>query len=32
MTLYRQKTQGAWVDVFDTIEQDLCSLLQQKLI
>jgi tetratricopeptide (TPR) repeat protein len=30
ITLYRQKTQGAWVDVFDTIEQDLRSLLQQK--
>jgi Tfp pilus assembly protein PilF len=30
MTLYRQKSRGDWVDVFDTIEWDLRSLLQQK--
>ena len=30
MTLYRQKFRGVWVDVFDTIERDLRSLLQQK--
>jgi hypothetical protein len=30
MTLYRQKSRGNWVDVFDTIERDLRSLLQQK--
>jgi tetratricopeptide (TPR) repeat protein len=30
MTLYRQKSRGDWIDVFDTIERDLSSLLQQK--
>jgi len=30
MTLCRQTFRGDWVDVFDTIEQDLLSLLQQK--
>ena len=30
MTLYRQKNRGDWVGVFDTIEQDLRSLLEQK--
>ena len=30
LTLYRQKTQGDWATVFATIEQDLCSLLNQK--
>jgi tetratricopeptide (TPR) repeat protein len=30
ITLYRQKSRGDWVDVFDTIERDLRSLLQQK--
>ena len=30
MTLYRQKFRGDWVDVFETIERDLRSLLQQK--
>ena len=30
MTLYRQKSRGDWIDVFDTIERDLRSLLQQK--
>ena len=30
MTLYRQKSRRNWVDVFETIEQDLRSLLQQK--
>ena len=30
MTLYRQKYRGDWVDVFDTIEQDLSSWLKQK--
>ena len=30
MTLYRQKTQGEWVDVFDTIERDLRTMLKQK--
>ena len=30
MTLYRQKSQGDWVDVFDTIEQDLRTMLKQK--
>ena len=30
MTLYRQKNRGDWVGVFDTIEQDLLSLLEQK--
>ena len=29
ITLYRQKTRGDWVDVFDTIERDLRNLLQQ---
>ena len=30
MTLCRQKNRGDWVGVFDTIEQDLLSLLEQK--
>jgi len=30
MTLYRQKSRGDWVDVFDTIERDLSSLLLQQ--
>ena len=30
MTLYRQESRGDWVDVFQTIERDLRSLLQQK--
>jgi len=30
MTLFRQKNRGDWVGVFDTIEQDLLSLLEQK--
>jgi hypothetical protein len=30
MTLYRQESRGDWVDVFETIERDLRSLLQQK--
>ena len=30
ITLYRQKSQGDWVDIFDTIERDLRTLLQQK--
>ena len=30
MTLYRQKNRGDWVGVFNTIEQDLLSLLEQK--
>jgi ADP-heptose:LPS heptosyltransferase len=30
MTLYQQRSRGDWVDVFDTIEQDLRSLLKQK--
>ena len=30
MTLYRQKSRGNWIDVFETIERDLRSLLQQK--
>jgi Flp pilus assembly protein TadD len=30
MTLYRQKTQGEWVDVFDTIERDLRTMLKPK--
>ena len=30
MTLYRQKSLGNWVDVFDTIEWDLRTMLKQK--
>ena len=30
MTLFRQKSRGDWVGVFDTIEQNLISLLEQK--
>tara|TARA_B110000503_G_scaffold86579_1_gene131739 strand:- start:5054 stop:7141 length:2088 start_codon:yes stop_codon:yes gene_type:complete len=30
MTLYRQKSRGNWVDVFDTIERDLRSMLKHK--
>jgi ADP-heptose:LPS heptosyltransferase len=30
MTLYRQKTKGDWVEVFDTIERDLRTMLKQK--
>ena len=30
ITLYRQESRGDWVDVFETIERDLRSLLQQK--
>jgi tetratricopeptide (TPR) repeat protein len=30
ITLYRQKSQGDWVDVFETIKRDLSSMLQQK--
>jgi hypothetical protein len=30
MTLHRQKNRGDWVGVFDTIEQDLLSLIKQK--
>jgi len=30
MTLYRQKFLGNWVDVFDTIEWDLRTMLKQK--
>ena len=29
ITLYRQKSRGDWVDVFETIERDLRNLLQQ---
>ncbi|MDA8691688.1 tetratricopeptide repeat protein [Candidatus Pseudothioglobus singularis] len=30
MTLFRQKSRGDWVGVFDSIEQNLISLLEQK--